>query len=85
VPLETIAEGLFHFIGRVAGWIVVDILLDIVFSLTGRLFLRVVTVGRYPPTEGDDYSESFIQVVGFLVLLSLAIAIAQWIDDSPGW
>lgn len=83
--MENLALGLLQLAGRVVAYVVVDILIDIVFSITGRLFLRIVTAGKYPPAEGEEYSEEFVQIIGFLLLASLSIAAIYLIDVGSGW
>ena len=75
MPFDAIVEGLFHFIVRVILHFFVEIIFEVVCYFIGMAFLRCITLGRYPPRNDRPYSESFLSVVGLLVLASIIMGI----------
>lgn len=66
MALDTIAEIVFRSVVHV----VVETLFVGVFYWPGWLFLRIITVGRYPPTKSAPHSKEFVAIVGFAVFLA---------------
>jgi hypothetical protein len=54
---------------RVAGQIVIEVLLVGIFYWPGWLILRVVTIGRYPPQQSQPHSREFVAMVAFAAFL----------------
>ncbi len=69
--LEVIAEVVLPFIGRVTGYILFDILGQIIFYSTGYLTLKTVTFGKYPenhsPKNGGNKKENHVIIIGAVI------------------
>ena len=69
--LEVIAEVILPSIGRAVGYIIFDILGQIIFYSTGYLTLKAVTFGKYPenyfPKNGDTKKETYVIIIGIVV------------------
>jgi hypothetical protein len=72
MPVDEIAEALFHFIGRFIMEIFVEIIFQVVCHLIGMIFLRFVTLGVYPPRD-KPYSEDFVSTVGMFILIGTIV------------
>jgi hypothetical protein len=70
VPIDELAEGIFRILGRFIAHLIVNVLVEIVFYLIGKVALRIITFGKYPPPPEQKHSEEFVQIVGFLVLVA---------------
>jgi hypothetical protein len=70
VPINELAEGIFRILGRFIGHLIVNFLVEIVFYLIGKVVLRIITFGKYPPPPEQSHSAEFVQMVGFLVLVA---------------
>lgn len=75
MPIDDVAEGVFREIGRFIALLVVDILIEVVFYVIGKVFLRIATFGRYPPSAEQKHSVEFVQIVGFLVIMTAFVAL----------
>jgi hypothetical protein len=75
VPIDDVAEGLFRVIGRLIAHLIVDVLIEIIFYLIGKVFLRIVTFGRYPPPAEQRHSVEFVEIVGFIVVVLAFVAL----------
>lgn len=76
--LELIAEAILPFVGRVLGYIVMDLLAYGVFYFTGLAVLKILTLGRYPDEyfwqRGRSGQDAFSIMVGLLVWVALLLA-----------
>jgi len=51
------------------GWILEDILFEVVCYWIGYVFLKVVTLGRFPDKEEIDRRKGRIKFVGLMVII----------------
>ena len=56
---------------EVLSWFIVP-----VFYWPGRVILKVVTFGMYPPPIDQKHSEEFVGSIGFIV--SIAVVLGAW-------
>lgn len=66
---------MFDALLEAIAWFLVEVIFIGIFYWPGWLFLRTVTLGRYPQIRDVGHSETFVALVGFtvpLVLLTLA-------------
>ena len=73
MPIEELGEGLFRGLFRFIGHVIVDVITEIVLHKTDWLFLRLVTLGRYPPPDPRPYAEGFVIAVGIVVWAVIAV------------
>lgn len=79
--LDSLLELLIHGAGRVLGYIIIEILFDIVFYCIGVLFIKIITFGRYPKLRekrslqvDEKHKKSFpISLTG--VVISIAVVV----------
>lgn len=72
MPIEELSEGLFRGLFRFIGQFIVEVIAEIVLHKTGWLFLRLVTLGRYPPPDPRPYAEGFVIAAGIVVWAVIA-------------
>ena len=61
--------------------IVFDFLTEVVFFHLGKLYLAVVTLGRYKP-KINDTSQPLVTLFGAIVTIGLLVGIVAWISRS---
>ena len=71
MPIDGVAEGVIRVVAKFLGYIIMQIIIEIVLYYIGKVALRIITLGKYPPKVGGEYSEGFVQFVGFLVVAVL--------------
>ena len=66
--IEAFAESVLPMIGRVIGYIVIEIVFRIIFYTTGYVFLKIITVGKKPKKYISWYSaidqETHVSIIG---------------------
>ncbi len=76
--MEEVAEGLLRFIGSVIRWFVWELIFHwLMFSL-GRVFLLLITLGRYPRGYTLERDADKISWVGVLVTVLIWASIALY-------
>jgi len=73
MPLGVIIEA--------AGRAILELVLVGIFYWPGWLILRVVTLGRYPPSRGTQRNQMFVAVIGLATLLAL-VAIYHFLPPA---
>jgi hypothetical protein len=68
VALDAFAEGIVRLVVQTIG----GFLLDKVFYWPGWFLLRVVTLGRYPPSGSMAHNRAFVALFGFAALVVTA-------------
>jgi hypothetical protein len=63
-------DAIVEVVARVVGQFVVDVVLVGVFYWPGWIILRMVTFGRYPPSQAQPHNREFVAVVALAVLLA---------------
>lgn len=53
--LDDIFEGFLEGIGRVIGYIFIQVLFEFVFYYIGYPFVKILTLGSYPKPRNKDY------------------------------
>lgn len=71
--MEEIGEGIVRLIYRFFRYIIIDALMEIVCFWIGRVFLLIITLGRYPRGKKVDDHEGFISFIGLLVIVTVPI------------
>ena len=75
--IEIIAETIFPVIGRIIGYIVLEIICRIIFYTTGYVFWKIVTLGKKPKKYIPWYSaidqETNVTITGGYLWLTLLI------------
>jgi len=74
MALDAIAE----VVVRAVGWLIVDVILTNIFYWPGWLFLKVLTLGRYPPSSSTPHKREFVAIFGFAVILVTVLVRVQW-------
>jgi len=67
------AGGIINAIGRFLGYVVIDILLEIIFYWIGKISLRILTLGRYPPRQEEKHCEGCVQAFGLTIFVVVAV------------
>ncbi len=75
MPVDEIAEGLFRVVGRIIAHLIVDVLIEVIFYLIGKVALRIITLGKYPPPPEERHSVGFVQLFGFLVVVAAFVVL----------
>jgi hypothetical protein len=70
MPLDDIAEGILHFLLRLIFRLFVELVFEGICFFTGFLFLRIVTLGKYPREEQIRKYNLWISTLGALILLA---------------
>lgn len=74
MALDAIAEVAVRAVGR----LIVDLILTGIFYWPGWLFLRVLTLGRYPPSKATPHNREFVALFGLAVILLAVLICVQW-------
>lgn len=56
-------------------------LFEVIAFHLGRLYLRVLTLGRFTPSIGDR-SQPLVSLFGGLVTLALIVGLVTWLHQS---
>ncbi len=72
--MEEIVSGMIRFFPKVVGWILFELLFDIVCWGLGWVTLKLITVGKYP---NKNTSESTVSIAGVVVLLLLLAVLTR--------
>ena len=72
--MEEIVGGIFHFLLRAIGWILIELLFHMVCWGTGWVTLKLITFGKYPNRNTHEDTVSFF---GVAVLILLLIAVTM--------
>lgn len=76
-------DALGGVVGRVILWVLVEVLFSGFCFAIGFLFLRIVSLGRYPRRQRTDHDNSVCAGTG-AVLLFVALLARLLIDEWPG-
>ena len=76
--MEEIGEGFLRIIGGALRWFLWEILFHIVLFNLGRLFLLIVTLGKYPRGSVVETDVEKISWAGVAVVLFTWLAIALY-------
>jgi hypothetical protein len=60
------------------GWIIEDFIYDVICYWIGHVFLKVITLGRFPNQQRAEELKERIKLVGLIVLVAL-LALVGWI------
>jgi len=82
LDMDEIFEGPIKFILRVIRWLFVELLCDFVFFQVGRLFLLVITLGKYPSSHQLAQHEGRITLTGFFVTVAIVGVISVVLNDT---
>lgn len=80
MPLGELTEGIFRIVGRLIVEIFVDVFLEVICYFVGKVVLRVLTFGNYPPAIDQDHREWFVQMVGLIALALMFFAMTEVIS-----
>ncbi len=78
MPVDEIAEGLFRIFGRFILHFLIDIVFEVCCYFIGKVFLRIFTLGKYPPKFEARHSDSFVSLFGLLIIIGIATLIIYW-------
>lgn len=59
------------------GSAVIDSIFVRIFYWPGRLFLKIITLGKYPPALAIPHNKELVALIGFLIFLLPAIGYAM--------
>lgn len=74
MALDAIAE----VVVRAVGWLIVDVILTGIFYWPGWLFLRILTLGRYPPSQATPHNREFVACFGLSIILLVVLVRVQF-------
>jgi hypothetical protein len=77
--MEEIGEGALRVILRFIRTVLIEGICESLLYWIGRLFLLLLTLGRYPRAEQTEEHEGRIMFVGFLVVVALVIIISLFV------
>lgn len=77
--IESFIEVVAPTIGRMLTYIVLDIIGHFICYNLGFVFLRLISMGKYPrayyPTRFDDNDEAIVMVAGVFIVITLALVV----------
>ena len=77
--LETILEVVIPFIGRIIGFIFLEIFFHLVIYTIGYVVLKIITYGKYPEEEfsleSDLHRETYVYLMGLIGLAVIIVII----------
>lgn len=80
--LEGLFEAVLPAIGRVLGYIVIELFFQVVCYATGFVFLRAVTFGKFPehyiPKGSSSNQEAYVIVIGITVIVLTILGVAAY-------
>lgn len=50
-----------------------EIVVGFLFYNAGRIFLSIVTIGRFPPSDQTEEYEGLLKLVGFVVWIAIVL------------
>jgi len=75
--LEVVLEVIFPVIGRILGFIFLELLTHAVFYTVGFVFLKIITLGKYPDEfispKSDLHQQTYVYLMGWVIFLALII------------
>jgi hypothetical protein len=79
--LEVLIDVILPAIGRLIGFILLDVLLYIFWYSSGFVLCRVFTLGRYPkkhiPWDNEVHQELLVNMVGFVFWVAVLLAVLR--------
>lgn len=80
--MEEVAEGVIRSVFRILKWILVEALFEVVFYWLGRIFLLIVTFGRYPRGTIANQHEGRISATGAFLFIAGLVLLALLNSNS---
>lgn len=77
--MEELGEGVLRAILRFIRTVLIEGICEFLLYWTGRLFLLLFTLGRYPRDRQTEEHEGRIMFVGFFVIVALVIIISLFV------
>lgn len=77
--MEELSEGLLKGLFRLIRFILIEAMCEFLFYWIGRLFLLMITLGRYPRGNKVEDDELFIIVVGIVFSVVSVICISYFL------
>ena len=77
--MEEIAEGAFKGILRFIRYILIEGICEFLLFWMGRIFLLLITLGRYPRGTKAEEHEGYIVCVGIAVVITAVILISLYV------
>ena len=81
MPIEEIAEGFLKGIGRFIGRMIIEIVFEVFCYWIGRVFLRIVSFGKYPKDHFGDDSDTICSIVGLGIILAIGGTVIYFINN----
>ncbi len=75
MPIEEVTESIFKLIFRGIAYFAIEILWEIVCQWIGKTTLRIITLGKYPPTDNRDYCEGCVLLLGMVIFIWICAGI----------
>lgn len=73
MPVEEVGVGILGAIARFIGWLIIEILLQIICWGIGWVFIKAVSLGQYP-SKGSN--QEVVIAVGLIIFLIPVIVFA---------
>jgi len=73
MPVDEVADGIFRVAWRVVAYILIDIITEIIFYWIGKITLRIITLGKYPPPADHEHADWFVSLIGILVVIAFGL------------
>ena len=80
MPVEELASGLFGFIGRIFGYILIDIVLEILVRGVGYLIIKALPFSNNKEVDPDSFGVLMAGVI-FWVLIGVLF---YWVVSTMG-
>ena len=77
--MEELAEGVVKGILRFIRYVLIEGICEFLLFCIGRLFLLLITLGRYPRGAKAQEHEGYIICVGMLVVITSVILISLYV------
>ena len=72
------SELIYSILANLFGYFIV-VIFDYVIFYTGKIFLKMITLNKYPSDSISKKAKSGISLLGIVLLIIIYILIAQWL------
>lgn len=81
MPVEELASGLFSFLGRIFGYVLIDIVLEILVRGVGYLIIKALPFSKGKEIDPDS---SWVLLVGFTFWVLIGVLAYLVVSNMDG-
>ena len=75
MPVEEVAESIFKLIFRGIAYLAIEIVWEVVCKWIGKMTLRIITLGKYPPADNKNYCEWCVLLLGMIIFIWMLVGV----------